>query len=117
MCIFDKNLLYQHVPGQDSSPQLRGPDNTASGPTARLAMSLNFPVAADEVGQSTHFKTMTSLGMKRGEQSGSRQHRRRPLVDRTMNNLTRLCTFSPVATANWTKTAGGLSYLANLHMS
>ena len=37
VCIFDKNLLYQHVPGQDSSPQLRGPDNTASGPTtARL---------------------------------------------------------------------------------
>ena len=68
MCIFDKNHLYQHVPGQDSSPQLRGPDNTASGPTARLAMSL---MAADEVGQRTHFKTMTSLGMKRGEQSGS----------------------------------------------
>ena len=78
MCIFDKNLMYQHVPGQDSSPQLRGPDNTASGPTARLAMSLNFPAKLPphvehevEVGQSTHFKTMTSLGMKRGEQSGS----------------------------------------------
>ena len=39
-----------------------------------------------------------------------RQHRQRPLGDRAMNSLTWLCTFSPMATANWTKTTGGLSY-------
>ena len=60
MCIFDKNLMYQHVPGQDSSPQLQSE-----------ASLENYSGTVDEVGQSTHFKTMTSLGMKRGEQSGS----------------------------------------------
>ena len=30
-------------------------------------------------------------------------------MDRAMKSLTSLCTFSPVATANWTKTAGGLT--------
>ena len=65
MCIFDKNLMYQHVPGQDSSPQLRGPDNTASGPTARL-VSYELKFADDlhvyEVGQSTHFKNYDVIG-------------------------------------------------------
>ena len=32
-----------------------------------------------------------------------------PSVDQAMNSLTSLCTFSPVATANWMKTAGGLT--------
>ena len=36
-----------------------------------------------------------------------------------MNCLNRLCTFSPMATANWTKIAGGLTYLptSDLYMS
>ena len=74
VCIFDKNLIYQHVPGQDSSPQLRGPDNT-------------YCFRLDEVGQSTHFKRMTSLGMKRGEQSGSLPETRAHLEPATIMTI------------------------------